>query len=140
MGSSNIEMQNVSQYVHNFVVLHLLFIISIMLYTRITLGHTAYQTFQLQLWLQLLVVVLGCDFFLQQRFVCMDIIYFCLLTIHWNLSITDILGPNVFACNTEVSILRGKCIKVDCWDQFFVLSSEVSLILKEVPEFTKLII
>jgi len=45
------------------ILVSLLFIIiSIILYSRVTLGCTRYQTFQLQLWLQLLVV-LGRAFF-----------------------------------------------------------------------------
>jgi len=51
-------MQNVSQYVHNIFVSHTLFImISVISCTRVTLGSTRCQTFQLKLWLQLFVIL-----------------------------------------------------------------------------------
>ena len=59
----------VSQYVHSFLVLYLLFIIiSIILYTRVTLGHTRNQTFQLQLWLRLLVALVRAIFYSEEAF------------------------------------------------------------------------
>ena len=70
-----IEKQNLSHHVHDFLALHLLFIIiGIILYTRVTFGCTGYQNFYnyivTYLHIQLCIVTCGfwCAFFSAEMF------------------------------------------------------------------------